>query len=305
VDDVADTYLTLHEAAAELGVHYMTAYRYVRQGFLQASKVGGVWWVNRADLEDFRTQRAAGGHGATDSGESPEPRSGGRGRGRGGAPWTRRLENRLMEGDETGAWSLIEAAINAGTEVEDVYLSLLAPALVSIGERWHRGEIGIFVEHRATGIATRLISRLGARCLHRGRTRGVVVLGAPSGEEHSMPLMILADIVRCAGYEVCDLGSNTPVESFVQVASGLDSVVAVGVSVFTATRRDEAARTLAAVRRGIGDRAVLFAGGAAVKDVDDARTLGADEWAPDAREFVATLTRILDERDKRRKDRGA
>ena len=35
--------LTLNEAAELLGVHYMTAYRYVRLGFLQATKVGGCW----------------------------------------------------------------------------------------------------------------------------------------------------------------------------------------------------------------------------------------------------------------------
>ena len=33
---------TLQEAADELGVHYMTAYRYVRLGLLDAAKVGGV-----------------------------------------------------------------------------------------------------------------------------------------------------------------------------------------------------------------------------------------------------------------------
>jgi excisionase family DNA binding protein len=32
--------LTLHEAAERLGVHYMTAYRYVRHGQLFATKVG-------------------------------------------------------------------------------------------------------------------------------------------------------------------------------------------------------------------------------------------------------------------------
>lgn len=283
--------LTLTDAARELDVHYMTAYRYVRQGMLVAAKAGGVWWVERGELEAFRSRRAeAGDHG------TPARRA------KGTAPWGERLERRLLAGDETGAWSLIEAAIDAGTEVQDVYLSLLAPALVSIGERWHRGEIEIAAEHMATGTATRLISRLGARCMHRGRTRGMVVLGAPRGEEHSMPLMILSDIVRCAGYEVCDLGSNTPTESFVEVATRLDAVVAVGLSVFTASRRKEAASTLAALRSALGERAVLFVGGAAVRDRADAHSLGADEWAPDAKQFVGTLHRVLEERIKTRRD---
>ena len=120
-----------------------------------------------------------------------------------------------------------------------------------------------------------------------------------------MPLMILSDVVRCSGYEVCDLGSNTPTESFVQVATGLDAVVAVGLSVFTAARRKETAATLAALRSAVGDRVVLFVGGAAVRDLDDARSLGADEWAPNAKQFVETLARVLAERAKRRKNDSA
>ena len=43
--------LSLHEAAAELGVHYMTAYRYVRLGMLPAHREGRSWRVLRTDLE--------------------------------------------------------------------------------------------------------------------------------------------------------------------------------------------------------------------------------------------------------------
>ena len=45
---MADDVLTLHEAAEELGVHYMSAYRYVRLGLLDAAKRGGVWKVERS-----------------------------------------------------------------------------------------------------------------------------------------------------------------------------------------------------------------------------------------------------------------
>ena len=51
---MTDGVLTLQEAADELGVHYMTAYRYVRLGVMEASKSGGVWQVQRSALEQFR-----------------------------------------------------------------------------------------------------------------------------------------------------------------------------------------------------------------------------------------------------------
>ena len=52
--------MTLQEAADALGVHYMTAYRYVRLGLLHAEKIGGSWRVETADLDDFREYRNDG-----------------------------------------------------------------------------------------------------------------------------------------------------------------------------------------------------------------------------------------------------
>ena len=51
---MTDAVLTLQEAADELGVHYMTAYRYVRLGVMEASKSGGVWQVQRSAVDRFR-----------------------------------------------------------------------------------------------------------------------------------------------------------------------------------------------------------------------------------------------------------
>ena len=46
--------MSLDEAAKVLGVHYMTAYRYVRQGKLAASRVKGVWQVTPHAVGEFQ-----------------------------------------------------------------------------------------------------------------------------------------------------------------------------------------------------------------------------------------------------------
>jgi excisionase family DNA binding protein len=43
MSDDGSKFLTLHEAADRLGVHYMTVYRRVQLGMLPARKVGGTW----------------------------------------------------------------------------------------------------------------------------------------------------------------------------------------------------------------------------------------------------------------------
>lgn len=288
VVDTGLTRISLQEAAAQLGVHYMTAYRYMRQGQLHATKVGGVWQVDIADLDQFKAAQAA------------PPVASGPGSGRKSAPWSQRLEARLLAGDGTGAWSVVESAIDSGTDVDEVYLDVIAPALVSIGAQWKRGEIDIFVEHRATGIATRLVGQLGARCARRGRTKGTVVLGGPQGETHALAVSMLADVIRLSGYEVFDLGADTPADSFVSAVRNVDSLVAVGVSCFTDLSKDSAQEAIASLREVIDESVVVFLGGASIPDLETAQSLGADEWARDARDFVETLERVLKDRNKQR-----
>src|SRR5215207_3039240 len=206
---MSDAVVTLHEAATRLGVHYMTAYRYVRLGLLNAHKEGGTWSVSTEDLDAFVGRATA-----------PAPESGGGG-GRRRAPWASRLEARLLAGDPAGAWGVVEAALAAGTELDEFYLDVLTPAMWAIGTRWETGEIDVADEHRATGIAMRLIGRLGPRFTRRGRTRGTVVLANPQGERHALALAILGDLVRAHGFTVSDLGADVPHESLVRLASAV------------------------------------------------------------------------------------
>jgi excisionase family DNA binding protein len=271
---VADD-LTLHEAAELLGVHYMTAYRYVRLGQLPAEKLGGVWRVSRDEVERLRDGVSEAPVAAT---------AGGRRR----APWAGRLESRLLAGDARGAWGVVEAALTAGTEPDQVYLDVLAPAMASIGDRWERGEIDVSIEHRASVIAMRLIGRLGPRFVRRGRTRGVVVLGAPPGEHHSLPIALAADLVRQHGWEVSDIGADVPEASFVHAALTTPDVVAVGLSV-TLTDHLPAARSVLAALREATSGVLLAVGGMAVQSEAEAVALGADVVATDIARFVELL----------------
>jgi methanogenic corrinoid protein MtbC1 len=252
----------------------MTAYKYVRLGQLDAVKVGGEWRVSQAAIDAFRAAPVA----------PARLRN---------APWSDRLEARLLAGDATGAWSVVESAMAGGTAVADVYTDVLAPALRSIGERWQAGQIDIAEEHRASGIATRLVGRLGSRAVRRGRPRGTIVLGSPAGERHALVVAMLADLLRLEGWDVCDLGADTPSESFVHVLATMDGVTAVGISVTDPTHLDSCAATCAALRAA-GVQVPIYVGGQAVVSEAHAVELGADGHAADA----ATLIRLLEARGR-------
>jgi MerR family transcriptional regulator, light-induced transcriptional regulator len=274
VSAIPDAALTLQEAAELLGVHYMTAYRYVRLGVLPAHKVGGAWQVAAADLASFREGAAA----------VPVPEPGARRR----APWASRLEARLVAGDSRGAWGVIEAALAAGADLDEIYLEVLSPAMRSIGARWAEGELDISVEHRATGIAFRLLGRLGPRFARRGRSRGTVVIGAPMGECHSLPVAMLADLLRGEGWEVSDLGADMPTASFVGSVLSTPGLVAVGVSVTSPDSLPAAAELIDALHVAVPNVPVVV-GGAAVEGREHALALGATGWASSAAALAALL----------------
>jgi excisionase family DNA binding protein len=255
--------LTLPQAAEELGVHYMTVYRYVRTGQLPAERVGGTWRVERADLDLVRR---------------PATRNGVR---RPAAPPSRgRMQSRLIAGDEAGSWRLVESALASGMTPEGVLLELVAPTLRSIGTQWERGQLSVADEHRASAVATRLVARLGARFSRRGVRRGTVILAAGPGDRHDLPVAIAANFLRWRGFTVVELGADTPGDALVDAIAREQSIVAVCLACTSSDASASAQEAIAEVRRAAPGIPVLV-GGAAIADADHARQLGADRFTGD------------------------
>ncbi len=255
--------LTLQEAADQLGVHYMTVYRYVRLGRLPARKVGGTWEVDTSELEGLRR-----GHD-----RSVQPRR--------SADWPKRLQARLLAGDEAGAWGVVEGALASGSSPPDVYIDLLGPAMAAVGEKWHSGDVSIGQEHLATSVALRLIGRLGPRFVRKGRTKGAVIVATPSGERHIIPSLIVADLLRGAGFEVFDLGADVPVDALAEFVTAVDGLVAVCISSTHASSDRGMRRMIRSVRKA-APGAAIFVGGGSVVDADHAEAVGADGGAKTA-----------------------
>lgn len=269
--------ITLTQAAERLGVHYMTAYRYVRTGRLPARKVGQGWQVDAADVERLRLEAGAGGGGAV------VPVGRGRRRDR-----TAELVERLICSDEGGAWAIVEEAVRGGMEPDRVYLDLLAPALGVIGERWERGDVSVAQEHQASALTLRLIGRLGPRFARRGRKRGTIVVGAPPGDAHGLPSALLSDLLRARHFDVIDLGADVPVESWRSTCADADRLAAVGICASTPGHDDAIRATIAALDEVVDVAVVL--GGIGVEGRAHARDLGASHHSGSFTAAVELLT---------------
>jgi MerR family transcriptional regulator, light-induced transcriptional regulator len=210
--------MQLRDAADTLGVHYQTAYGWVRQGTLPARKTPRGYEVSEADVRELAARRTAG----------VEPTD--EVRVRDWAAQANRLYTALAVGDETSARRDF-ARLAAGTPLAQLCDLVIAPALGRVGTAWAAAELSIGAEHRATAICERLIaSRMQQP---QGRPRGVALAATPPGERHGLPALMAAACLREDHWHVHHLAADLPVEEVISLAEETGASLIVLSSVTT------------------------------------------------------------------------
>ncbi len=196
--------MQLRDAAEALGVHYQTAYGWVREGTLRARKTPRGYEVSENDVRDLLARRAAGA----------EPSS--QVQVRDWAAQAGRLHAALVAGDEARARRDF-ARLAAGVPLFELCDHVIAPALRRVGTDWAAGELSIAAEHRATAICDRLIAAHVRQ--PQGRPRGVAVTTTPPGERHALPAMMAAACLREDHWQVHDLAADLPAAELIGLAA--------------------------------------------------------------------------------------
>jgi len=125
----------------------------------------------------------------------------------------------LLAGDEIAAEVAIRDALQAKLSNAEIDELIIAPAMWLVGELWQRKEISVAEEHIATEISLRVLAlqREAAR-LARARQEHLVMLAAPSGEQHVVALRMVANLLREAGYDAMMLGPDVPPQALATAA---------------------------------------------------------------------------------------
>lgn len=200
--------MELRDAAESLGVHYQTAYGWVRKGTLPARKTPRGYEVSEGDVRALAESRSSGA----------EPRR--EIRVRDWAAQADGLYDALVVGDDARARRLFER-LSPGVPLIDVCDLIIAPALRRIGLDWAAGRVSVAVEHRATAICEQLI---GSRARQpQGRPRGTAVTATPPGEHHALPALMAAAVLREDRWRVHHLGTDLPVADLIEFARSVDA----------------------------------------------------------------------------------
>jgi methylmalonyl-CoA mutase cobalamin-binding domain/chain len=161
--------------------------------------------------------------------------------------------------------------------------------LAVVGERYQRREYylsGLVISGEIFRKIVQMVE--GVLCETTiGEARGGlrVILGAPKGDVHDIGKEIVSILLRCAGFEVVDLGVNVEPQAFVDAAARSGARM-VGISTLITLAYDAIRDTVRAFEEAGQREAVkiVLGGGAISKRVCD--YAGADAWSKDALDAV-------------------
>ena len=254
------THVDLQTAADELGVHYQTAYRWVRSGRLPSQRIDGKYAIDRADLTELTASRMTPERPPAPSGQRLERSS-------------ERLYLALIDGDEAGARQLTRRLADEGTPLPNLIQDVLVPPLRRIGERWRGGDLSIWVEHRSTAIVERILADLVPN--PRGRRRGTAVVCAIGGDLHSLPTTMAAVVLRSDQWHVHHLGADVPADQIAACCADNDADLVV-ISVTNPDRSSDAEQAADRLRSS-GTPVLIGQPGRGLDDlVRDARATSVD-----------------------------
>ena len=195
----------------------------------------------------------------------------------------------ILAPDARRAQQLMNDAVNSGIPITRLYLEVLDPALHEVGTRWEAARITVAHEHLATQITQAVLARLAAKLVpgDGGRGRKVVVTCSP-GERHVLGGQMVADFLEADGWDVLQLGGDTPVESLAALVES-QHVEFVALSTALPAHLLAAGAACAALRR-LDPAPFIVAGGQGFEgDEQRALVIGADAYARDPEALLHIL----------------
>ena len=199
----------------------------------------------------------------------------------------------LVLGEASLARSLIDEAISGGASHADIYLDVLTPAQIRLGELWHEGSINAAQEHLATTITTGIMDSLRQGMTPEAGLGVRAVVTPVEGDQHSIGARMIADFLAMDGWEVDFLGNGTPASDLAEFVRQRDADLVALSSTMPEFLMNAKAAADAIRGRCTSDPKILLGGGA-LDDTDlDVETLGCDAIVGDVLEAVSEARRLV------------
>lgn len=198
----------------------------------------------------------------------------------------------VIEGKTPLVLAKVEQAIAEGVSADTILNQALIPGMARVGELYEQGVIFVpemLIAARAMDKATQWLKPLliaeGVPPIAR------VAIGTVKGDLHDIGKKLVSIMLEGAGFEIIDLGVDTPPEKFVQAVRDGAQVVAIS-ALLTTTMLNMRSVIEALEAENLRQNVRVIVGGAPLTQ-SFASEIGADGYAPDAASVVRLLRGLL------------
>jgi 5-methyltetrahydrofolate--homocysteine methyltransferase len=188
------------------------------------------------------------------------------------------------------AVELTQKALDEGKEAEQILNQALVPAMDIVGDQYDRGDKFVPEMLLAANAMKSAMVLLRPLLVESGvKMKGKIVIGTVEGDLHDIGQNLVSMMLEGAGYEVVNLGSETPSDEFVQAVKEHSPDI-LGMSAMLTTTMLHMPEVIDALKEaGLRDTVKVMIGGAPLTQ-DYADEIGADGYSPDA----AAATKLAD-----------
>ena len=187
-----------------------------------------------------------------------------------------------------GVVELTRSALEKKISLEEIINALTAGMRV-VGEKYSAKEYFIpdmLASAEAVGEAMEILKPLLEAA--KVETKGKFAIATVQGDIHDIGKNIVAILLRGAGYEVNDLGTDVPTEKIIEFTKK-EKPDYLGLSALLTTTMTEMGVVIKALKdNGLRDKVKVLIGGAAVSD-EYAQDIGADAYCLDGFHAVKVL----------------
>jgi excisionase family DNA binding protein len=199
--------LTTRDVARLLKVSEATVKRWADSGALELEKtVGGHRRFTLDSVAQVRRERGLAGAPARKT-LAPRPKAQHR-----LTPPEDFLQG-LLAGDEAGVAAKLIASYVYDQALTSMFDGTITRAMHRLGELWFKGDITVADEHLATQVLLNALQKLRTVVEPTELSGGMAICCAIEGDLHEVPVHLAEILLESQGWEVINLGPNTPLSS--------------------------------------------------------------------------------------------
>jgi corrinoid protein of di/trimethylamine methyltransferase len=207
-----------------------------------------------------------------------------------------KLKQAIMDGDEEGAREAAQACLDKGIPPMEVVEVGIRNGLRIVGERFERLEVFLPEMIMAAEAGNAVMEVLEPALEASGQQAscpGTVLVGTAKGDIHTIGKSILTMLLRLAGFQVHDLGTDVSATTFLEEGRRRSADIIAISALMTSTMPGQ--RDVVNLLRDVGEREkyAVIVGGAPVTQ-EWADQIGADGYAETASAGVTLALRLVD-----------